>query len=146
VSVPSRARSTSFVAPEDDCPILAMVPVEETIPADLFVMVLEALEAFAVELDQLGESEVELPERVVDRLTERAALLTAVGQLPEETKVKLRELYTAALVKTERVYMSGGSPSVMVPEGLGELRELLRRAALTQPGVDAALRQAAIYW
>lgn len=112
----------------------------EMVPAELFSLVVLQLHAIELELDQAGDETIDLPNAVVEKLTQGAALLTAMANAPDEWKPRLRELFTEALEKQDTVYMAGPTPEVRLDTH--ETWEVLRRAALTWPAVNEALRQA----
>lgn len=144
----SRARSTSFIAPEDVGVTLGDLAgvVPDTVPAELFVSVVEALHAAHSELEALTEVQMPLSDEVTAKLIEHGQLLGTMRSAPDEWKPRLRELFNEA-ERASHVAESGGTAPVDegVLSGTREVWELLRRAALTQPAVDAALRSAVIH-
>lgn len=113
------------------------------VPVDVFVMVAGALVSALRELEQLAVTTVPLPDTVEARLVEHEAMRDALNAAPEEWKPRLRELFVGA----QQPGLSSGLDAGRVPvfpgvlEGLAAVMEDLRRAALADPGVAAALRQ-----
>jgi hypothetical protein len=148
----SRARSTSFIAPEDDGPMLGgLVEVaklsNDSVPMDLFVMVLDALHFAHGELEQLAETEIPWTDEELERFKLAHDLQEGLHRAPEEWKPKLREAYQEAVADSVFIAPSGPTPSLMpgTLRSFDELWELLRRAALTQPAVADALHQSEVH-
>lgn len=123
-------------------------PVERVpfIPVDVFVEVARALIMAWEELEQLAVTPVPLPEELLERQHEHEAMLDTLREAPEEWKPRLRGIYEATLARSGS--LNGpqweSAPATLLPgvlEGLEAVEELLRRAALVDPGVAEAMRQ-----
>jgi hypothetical protein len=132
------------VTPEDDCPILAMIPADEAVPADLFVEVVEALSAAHAELEQLSVTEIPWTDEELEEFKLAHDLQATMENAPEEWKPRLREIYVEVVNRSMFREPNGPKPTLLpgTLESFEELFEALRRAALVHPGVDAALRRA----
>lgn len=130
-----------------DADSLAQRILRDTVPAELFVAVVEALHAAHQELEQLVETEIPWTDDEVKELKLAHDLQLTLESAPEEWKPRLREIYSEVVAEGLFDVPGGPTPTLMpgTLESFGELWELLRRAALTQPGVDAALRQAVVH-
>lgn len=118
--------------------------VAEVVPLDLFISVLKALVVAEQELQQLDRTEMPLPEEVVEQLRERKLMLDAIAAAPGDVVDKLRELYAKADTELEHFSEPGGPTVTLMPNVLADVDqvwELLRRAALTEPAVNEALRR-----
>lgn len=119
----------------------------DVVPVELFVEVLTALQAAHEELEQLTSTEMPLPQPVVEMLRERKLLMDAIAEAPEDLKGTLRGLYVEAEVQLGQFTGPDGPTVTLMPgtlEAIDEVWELLRRAAITDRGVDVALKRAAI--
>lgn len=114
------------------------------VPLDLFISVLEALVIAENELQQLETTEMPLPEEIIEQLRERRLMLDAIAAAPGDVVDKLRELYAKADAELGQFAGPGGPTVTLMPNVLADVDqvwELLRRAALTQPAVNEALRR-----
>jgi hypothetical protein len=115
----------------------------ESVPAELFIQVVEALHVAHQELEQLSETEIPWTDEELEEFQLAHDLQATLENAPEEWKPRLREIYIGVRDRSMFREPDGPKPTLLpgTLESLVELWEMLRRAALTQPGVDAALRQ-----
>lgn len=118
----------------------------DTIPADLFVVVAEALEAADGELAQLEELEGWPVPDTVQNALDRGEVLEAVLRRITNAAPDGRRARIAKMIEEEshrRSYLTAPPPPIMpeIRREIDEARETLRRAALADRDVSDALRR-----
>lgn len=108
---------------------------------DLFALVVEALEVAYCELMSLDEMGVPVPDKLRELAHEHAAMKGTLSRLPENLKARAKEVYREEYDRGEPHVPDLPVPVLEEVKGrVDDVHELVRRARLCSPALDAALR------